>query len=81
MNQIKRLAGIIWIILGPLAVFYLVKTASDEIIKKPVMDTWIQWGVFVLVAIPIAAGMVIFGYYALQGAYDSKAEYSDELIH
>ncbi len=81
MNQIKRFAGIIWVLLGPLAVYYLVKTASDEIIKKPVTDTWIQWGVFVLVAVPIAAGLVIFGYYALQGAYDTKPEDSDELIH
>ncbi len=81
MNQIKRFAGIIWILLGPLAVYYLVKTASDEINKKPVIDTWIQWGVFVVVAIPIAAGMVIFGYYAIQGAYDNKQADSDELIH
>ncbi len=81
MNQIKRFAGIVWILLGPLAVYYVVKTAAEEIHKKPVTDTWIQWGVFVVVALPIAVGMVIFGYYALQGAYDSKAADSDELIH
>lgn len=81
MNQLKRFAGIIWMLLGPLAVYYLVKTAAEEISKKPVTDTWIQWGIFVLVAIPIAVGMVIFGYYALQGAYDSQPADSDELIH
>ena len=34
MNNIKRFAGILWIILGPLAIFYLIKTASEEIAKK-----------------------------------------------
>ena len=79
MNQLKRFAGIIWILLGPLAVFYLVKTAAAEIAKKPVIDTKIQWIVFVVVFIPIAIGIVIFGYYALQGDYDHLPESSTEL--
>ncbi|MCA6449274.1 MAG: hypothetical protein IM584_12200 [Chitinophagaceae bacterium] len=80
MNQLKRLAGIIWLLLGPLAIYYLVKTAASEIAKKPVMDTKIQWGVFVVIFIPIAIGMVIFGWYALKGEYDHLPERSDELI-
>ena len=80
MNQLKRLAGIIWLLLGPLAVYYLVKTAASEIAKKPVMDTKIQWGAFVVIFIPIAIGMVIFGWYALEGEYDHLPERSDELI-
>ena len=80
MNQLKRMAGIIWMILGPFAVFYLVKTAAAEIAKKPVLDTKIQWGVFVVVFIPIAIGMVIFGYYAFKGEYDHLPERSEELI-
>ncbi|MBI2284637.1 MAG: hypothetical protein HYU71_13065 [Bacteroidetes bacterium] len=80
MNQLKRLAGIIWLLLGPVAVYYLVKTAASEIAKKPVMDTRIQWGVFVVIFIPIAIGMVIFGWYALKGEYDHLPERSDELI-
>ena len=34
MNSIKRFAGILWIILGPVAIFYLIKTAAEEITKK-----------------------------------------------
>ncbi len=79
MNTIKRLAGIIWIILGPVAVYYLIQTAASEISKKPVMDTKIQWGVFVVVFIPIAIGMVLFGYYALKGEYDHLPESSAEI--
>jgi predicted Na+-dependent transporter len=81
MNQLKRFAGILWIVLGPVAIYYLIKTAADEIAKKPVLDTKIQWAVFVVVFLPIAIGMVIFGWYALKGEYDSLPENSDELIN
>ena len=70
MNTIKRALGIVWIILGPVVLFYLVRTAAAEIAKKPGMDTRIQWGVFIVVFIPIAVGLVLFGYYALKGEYE-----------
>jgi hypothetical protein len=72
MNSIKRILGLVWIVAGPFAIYYLIKTAAAEIAKKPVIDTKIQWGVFIAVFFPIAIGLVIFGYYALKGEYDSK---------
>lgn len=79
MNIIKRFAGIFWIILGPLAIFYLIKTAAEEIAKKPVIDTKIQWIVFVVIFIPIAIGLMIFGWYAFKGDYDHLPESSAEI--
>jgi len=79
MNQLKRYAGIIWILIGPLAAIYLVRTAMAEIAKKPVMDTYIQWGVFIVVFIPIALGMLLFGYFAWKGEYDHLPESSAEI--
>jgi predicted Na+-dependent transporter len=79
MNQFKRIAGILWMILGPVSVYYLVKTALHEIQKKPVIDTKIQWGVFVIIFIPIAIGFVIFGWYAFKGEYNKLPESSEEL--
>ena len=79
MNSIKRYVGILWIILGPLAIFYLIKTALEEISKKPVIDTKIQWIVFVVIFIPIAIGLMIFGWYAFKGEYDRLPESSTEL--
>ena len=79
MSQLKRLLGVRWIALGPLAIWYLVQTAIAEIQAKPMIDTKIQWGVFVVVFIPIAIGLVIFGWYALQGEYDHLPSNSDEL--
>lgn len=79
MNRIKRIAGILWIIAGPLAIYYLVRTALHEISKKPIIDTKIQWAVFVIVFIPIAIGIIIFGYLALRGEYDHLPESSAEI--
>ena len=78
MNTIKRFAGVLWILVGPLAIYYLVKTAINEVNKKPVIDTRIQWAVFVIVFTPIAIGIMIFGYYAIKGEYDHLPGSSDE---
>jgi hypothetical protein len=72
MNLIKRAAGFLWIIAGPFAIYYLVTTAISEINKNPAISTKIQWIVFVGVFIPIAIGMIIFGYYALKGEYEEQ---------
>ena len=79
MNTIKRLLGYVWIVLGPLAIIFLIQTALSEIVRKPVIDTKIQWGVFIIVFTPIAIGMMIFGYYAIRGEYDHQPESSTEL--
>ena len=79
MNQVKRFFVILWMLLAPVAIFYLIKTALVEIAKKPVIDTKIQWGVFIVVFIPIAIGLIIFGYFAFKGEYDRLPENSSEL--
>jgi hypothetical protein len=79
MNTIKRYAGLLWIIMGPAAIFYLIRTAAEEIVKKPVIDTKIQWIVFVIIFIPIAVGLMIFGWYAFKGEYDRLPESSEEI--
>jgi len=71
--------GVVWMLLGPVAIFFLLNTALAEIAKKPVIDTKIQWGVFVVVFIPIAIGLMIFGYYAYKGGYDHIPQSSEEL--
>lgn len=79
MNAIKKWLGIVWILLGPVSIYYLIKTAAEEIAKKPVIDTKIQWAVFIIVFVPIAIGMIIFGYYALKGEYSHLGERSEDL--
>jgi len=35
-------------------------------------NTTLQWGIIVLIFVPVAIGLVIFGKYSLQGEYDSE---------
>ncbi|HJV20232.1 MAG TPA: hypothetical protein VJ552_10180 [Sediminibacterium sp.] len=72
MNQLKKWAGIVWILLGPVAIYYLIKTALHQTAEHPSLDTSIQWGVFVVVFIPIAIGLMIFGYYAWKDEYKKE---------
>ena len=79
MNAIRRWAGWVWMAMSPLVVYLILSTAAEEVRKHPVTDTWIQWGVFVLVFLPIAAGLFLFGWYAWKGEYDHLPESSSEL--
>ena len=71
MNLLKRALGIVWIALGPIVLYWLIRTGAAEIAKNPAANTRIQWSVFILVFIPIVVGLVIFGYYSLKGEYDA----------
>lgn len=66
-------------LLGPVAMYYLIKTAAEEISKKPVISTKIEWIGFVVIFIPVSIGLMIFGYYALKGEYDRKPQSSAEM--
>lgn len=79
MNSIKKYCGVIWMLLGPVAMYYLIKTAAEEISKKPVISTKIEWIGFVVIFIPVSIGLMIFGYYALKGEYDRIPQSSAEM--
>ena len=70
MNQIKRIAGLIWILLAVVAYGILLQTALTQINAKPSTDTIIQWSIFAMIFLPIAIGLIIFGWLALKGDYD-----------
>jgi len=79
MNQLKRILGIVWIVIAPVTIYYLISTGMHEMEKKPVIDTKIQWLVFIIVFIPIAIGLILFGVFALKGEYDHLPESSAEI--
>lgn len=79
----KRLLGIIWIILGPLAMAFMAWQAYEKISAAEAgvaqTNTALQWGIILLIFLPIATGLVIFGKYALAGEYDHLPENSEEV--
>ncbi|HWJ89787.1 MAG TPA: hypothetical protein VNR87_01675 [Flavisolibacter sp.] len=73
MDQVKRLLGIVWIIIGIASIFALMYAAATNInsakgdIGKP-----IPWIIIIIVFTPISVGLIIFGWYALKGSYDGE---------
>ena len=73
MNQLKRIMGFVWTIIAPAIIFFLISGAINNIgngskdINKP-----IPWIIIITIFTPIAAGLMIFGYYAIKGEYDKK---------
>lgn len=73
--------GIVWMILAPVIIYFLVTGAVHNVssggtkdINKPV-----PWIIIIAVFTPIAIGLMIFGYYALKGEYDKLPKSSEEL--
>ncbi len=78
MNAIKKALGFVWIILGPASIIFMFMQAFEKIglaedgVQKT--NTALQWGIILFIFIPISAGLVIFGWYALKGEYDQLPE-------
>lgn len=83
MKALKKYLGVIWILLGPTAMLLLSWQAWDKInLAKPGIETTntaLQWGIILLIFIPIAIGLIIFGKYALAGEYNQVTGNSENL--
>jgi hypothetical protein len=79
MEGLKRILGIVWMLLGPGAIGLLLWRATIEIGEKPTQENWIFWGIIITIFLPIALGMSIFGYYAMKGYYEQLPTKSEEV--
>lgn len=88
MNQLRRILGLAWMVLGPAAIYFMIaqalikisesnskiSSASTEAAKAieeaAKLNVQMQWGIIILIFVPIAFGLIIFGYYSLKGEYD-----------
>ena len=72
MDKLKRLLGIIWMLIGPVLFVMLLKSAVDNIngtVKGDISNP-VPWIIILAIFLPIAIGLTIFGWYALKGNYD-----------
>lgn len=81
MNVLKKYLGIIWLLLAPVLIYFLVAGAVKFIdpagtkdINNPVI-----WIIIISIFAPIAIGLMIFGLYAFKGEFDHLPESSDEI--
>ena len=80
MNQLKKIMGLVWMVLAPVIIYLLVMGAVHNIgagvkdYNKP-----IPWIIIITIFTPIAIGLMTFGYYSFKGEYDKLPESSEEL--
>lgn len=81
MNAVKRIMGLVWMLIAPVVIYFLIMGAVHNIsstgtkdINKP-----IPWVIIISIFTPIAVGLMIFGWYSFKGEYDKLPESSDEL--
>ena len=76
MNSIKRVLGLLWMLIGIASIIILIIGAIINInlhgtadINKPV-----PWIIIIAVFTPIAIGLMIFGWYAWKGEYNGEID-------
>jgi hypothetical protein len=71
MNTLRKYAGIIWILLGLFAGYYLIISQALPKFESPKTEDWIPASIYAFILAPIiVGGLVTFGYYALTGEFD-----------
>lgn len=73
--------GFAWMIIAPVAMFGLISGALQNISSTGTKDinNPIPWIIIITIFMPIAIGLMIFGYYAIKGEYDKLPESSEEI--
>ncbi len=81
MKIFKSYFGLLLLLIAPFVIYELINGAIDNIdpdgnkeINNPII-----WIIIIAIFIPIAAGLVIFGWYAFRGEYDKVPQSSKEL--
>jgi hypothetical protein len=81
MNKVKKYLGIIWLMMGPALIYFLVSGAISNIDMAGIKDinNPVIWIIIIAIFTPIAIGLMIFGWYALNDEYKSLPMNSDEI--
>lgn len=81
MNVFKRILGIVWLISGPVVIYFLVSGAISNIDSngKKDINNPVIWIIIIAIFTPIVIGLMIFGWYAWKGEYDHLPESSAEI--
>jgi hypothetical protein len=71
MKALRKYLGIVWLLLGPASILFLAMQAAKKLsMPTSTVNDTLQWGIIIGIFVPIAFGLMIFGWYALQGEYD-----------
>lgn len=81
MNNIKKILGIVWLLAGPVVIYFLLHGAYANIdpAGKKDINNPVIWIIIIAIFTPIAIGLMIFGWYAIKGEYAHLPESSSEI--
>lgn len=78
MNAVKKSIGLLLLVLAPALVSLMTWQAIDKIGKSAEgaarNNVILQWGIILIIFIPISIGLILFGWYALKGEYSDRAD-------
>lgn len=74
MKKVKRLLGVIWMVIGPIVFILLVVSAFQNINSsfKGDISNPVPWIIIITIFAPIAFGLSIFGWYSWKGEFDGE---------
>ncbi|MBL7818052.1 MAG: hypothetical protein JNL70_23785 [Saprospiraceae bacterium] len=73
MNIIKKLIGVLCMILAPVAAYMLTSEGIKKIAAaapEAKTNATTQWSILILIFLPVMAGLLLFGWYAVKGEFD-----------
>lgn len=81
MAQIRRFLGIFLLLIAPVVIYGLVDGAITHIdpAGKKDINNPIIWVIIITIFLPVAIGLMIFGWYAFRGEYDINPEKNSDL--
>jgi len=73
MNIVKKYLGLLWMLLAPVIIYFLVTGAVENIDPDGTKDinNPIIWVIIIGIFTPIAIGLFIFGWYAWKEEFDN----------
>ncbi len=74
MGILKKIVGVLCMILAPVAAYLLTSEGIKKIAAAAPAaktDTTTQWLILILIFLPVMAGLLIFGWYAVKGEFEN----------
>lgn len=74
MDKLKRMVGILWMLIGLASMIILVVGAilSIDVNGKNDINKPVPWVIIISIFTPISIGLIVFGWYAFKGEYDGE---------
>ena len=82
MNTLKKLLGVVWMLLAPAIICFLVYQANLKIMaasESTKANVILQWAIILIIFIPICIGFFLFGKYAATNEYEHLPSSSKEI--